>query len=125
MKNIHTIAGVLFCITMFAASKGDEPTSFACASVIKSSASTFKIIYKSESLSDVRISILNSDNSVVFTEKVRNTMGFARPYSFENLRAGDYKVIIEDDKGTTEKLISTKQVITSRMVNVLKLRSAE
>jgi hypothetical protein len=125
MKKILTIAGVLFCTVMFASGTGDEPTSLSGATVIKSSDGTFKLIYKSESLSNVKISIFNADNRLVYSEKISNTMGFARPYSFENLQKGDFTVVIEDGNGKTVKNISTKQLISSKLVNVLKLRSAE
>jgi hypothetical protein len=125
MKKLLTIAGVLFSTVMFANGTGDEPTSLSGATVIQTTRATFKLIYKSEALSDVKISIFNSDARLVFSEKVRNTMGFARPYSFENLRAGDFTVVIEDNNGTTVKTISTKQVSNNKLVNVLKLKSAE
>jgi hypothetical protein len=125
MKKILTIAGVLFCTVMFANGTGDEPTSLSGATVIKSSGGTFKVLYKSETLSDVKISIFDDDNGFVFSERVNSTMGFSRPYSFKNLREGDYKVVIEDANGKTVKNISTKQLISTKLVNILKLRSIE
>jgi hypothetical protein len=125
MKKLLTIAGVLFSTVMFATGTADEPTSLSGATVIQTTRATFKLIYKSEALSDVKISIFNADTRLVFSEKVRNTMGFARPYSFENLRAGDFTVVIEDANGTTVKTISTKGANSNKLVNVLKLKSAE
>ena len=123
MKKILTIAGVLFCTVMFAAGTADEPTSMSGAAVIKTTEGTFKLIYKSETASDVKISIFNASAELVYSEKVRNTMGFARPYSFENLADGEYTVVIEDNNGSTSRKISTGP--SAKLVNLLKLRNTE
>jgi hypothetical protein len=123
MKKILTIAGVLFSTVMFAAGTADEPTSLSGATVIKTTEGTFKLIYKSETASDVKISIFNASAELVYSEKVRNTTGFARPYSFENLAYGEYTVVIADNTGSTSRKISTGP--STKLVNVLKLKSAE
>ena len=125
MKKILTIACVLFSTVMFATGTADEPTSLSGAAVIKTTEGTFKLIYKSETESDVKVSIFGADNKLVYSEKVRHTSGFARPYSFENLAPGEYSVVIEDNAGTTTRTISTRQTASPKLVNVLKLKSAE
>jgi hypothetical protein len=125
MKKILTIAGVLFSTVMFAIGTGDEPTSLSGAAVIKTTEGNFKLIYKSETASDVKISIFNTDSRLVYSERVRNTTGFARPYSFKNLAPGEYRVVVEDESGSTTRKISTLQTASSKLVNVMKLKSAE
>lgn len=111
---------------MFAAGTGDHPTSLSGATVIKTYEGTFKLIYKSETANDVKISIFNESRKLVFSEKVRNTTGFARPYSFENLEQGNYTVTIEDLSGTTIQKISTIPAAEpTKLVNILKLNTGE
>jgi hypothetical protein len=110
---------------MFASGTGDYPTSLSGAAVIKTTEGTFKLLYKSDESSDVKISIFDKDMRLVFTEKIRNTTGFARPYSFENLDQGNYTVAIQDNAGTTVQKISTLPAETSKLVNVLKLNNGE
>ncbi len=125
MKNILTIVGVLFCTVMFASGTGDHPTSLSGATVIKTTEGTFKVIYKSEAFSDVTVSIYNDQRDRLFSETVRNTNGFARPYSFENLAEGNYTVTIEDNSGTFVQKISTMPADNSKLVNILKLNNGE
>jgi hypothetical protein len=125
MKKILTIAAVLFSTVMFASGTGDELTSLSGAAVIKTTNGTFKLIYKSDTQSDVKVSIFNSENRLVYSERVYRTSGFARPYSFENLERGDYRVVIEDGNGSTTQNISTRQTTSTKLVNVLKLKNAK
>jgi hypothetical protein len=125
MKKILTIVGVLFSTVMFAAGTGDHPTSLAGAALIKTDGGTFKLLYKSETLTDVKVSIFDENARLVFSEKIRNTVGFARPYSLENLAQGNFTVIIDDHTGTTAQKISTIPAKSSKLVNVLKLNNGQ
>jgi hypothetical protein len=125
MKKILTIAFVLFGTTMFASGTGDHPTSLSGAAVIKTDEGTFKLLYKSETATDVKVSIFNEASKLVFSEKIRHTTGFARPYSLDNLDKGNYTVSIEDHTGTTVQKISTMDTETSKLVNILKLNNGQ
>src|ERR1700748_696814 len=108
MKKIITLTlslTVLSCTVMFANGTDDGKKSSASASgaaVIKNGESTFRVIYKSEKESDVRVTIFNAKDELVYSEKVNNTDGFTRPYNFESLSEGDYTFSIED--GSTKQL---------------------
>jgi len=110
---------------MFAAGTGFHSTSLSGAAVVKTDNSTFKLFYKSEVITDVKVSIYNEDLTLVYFEKIKHTSGFARPYSLENLEQGNYTVTIEDHAGTTVQKISTIPAETSKLVNVLKLNNGQ
>lgn len=111
---------------MFAGGTDENPTSLSGAAVIKTTESTFKLIYKSETQSDVRISIFDAKNQLIFSERVRNTNGFARPYNFEELAKGEYTIAIEDASGRKIERISTGAGATAnKLVNVTKMSSEE
>jgi hypothetical protein len=128
MKKILTLSLVLFSTVMFANGTDDEKKSSASASgaaVIKNGESTFRVIYKSEKEADVRVSIFNDKDQLVYSEKVNNTDGFTRPYNFESLGEGDYTISIEDgSKKTTEKVTYRTPKVT-KALNVVKLSSQE
>jgi hypothetical protein len=126
MKKLLTIASVLFSTAMFAAGTGNNySASLSGAAVVKTTASTFKLYYKSEVSTDVKVSIYNEAKSLVYFEKIKNTSGFIRPYSLENMEEGNFTVTIEDHAGTTVQKISTIPVDNSKLVNVLKLNNGE
>lgn len=111
---------------MFANGTDDEKKSSASASgaaVIKNGESTFRVIYKSEKESDVRVSILDDKNQLVYSEKVNNTDGFTRPYNFESLGEGEYTIAIEDGSKTTSEKVSYRAPKITKTLNVVKLQN--
>lgn len=125
MKNILTIASVLFSTVVFAAGTGAHPTSLSGAAMVKTNEGTYKLLYKSETATDVKVSIFDNKEKLLFSETIKNTTGFARPYSFDNLGRGNYTVTIEDHSGTTVQKVSTIRSESAKLVNVLKLNTAE
>jgi hypothetical protein len=83
------------------------------------------VIYKSEKESDVKVSILNDQNEVVFYERVNNTDGFSRPYNFSSLAEGDYTIAIEDQSKKQLEKVSYRSERTTKILNVLKMASEE
>lgn len=124
MKKILTLTLVLFSTVMFANGVDDNPAASASgAAVIKNGESTFRVIYKSEKQNDVRVSIFNEKNEVVFSEKLNNTDGFSRPYNFASLDEGDYTISIEDGAKKTLEKVSYRSPKVSKMLNVLRVSS--
>lgn len=127
MKKILTLSFVLLSTVMFANGTDDKNPSASAsgAAVIKNGESTFRVIYKSEKENDVKVSILNDKNVVVYSEKVNNTDGFSRPYNFTSLTEGEYTISIEDGSKKTLEKVSYHMPKTSKMLNVLKVTSDE
>ena len=74
--------------------------------VVLKNGSTFRLLYKGAEQSDVKVLILNDENQIVFTEKIKNTDGFARPYNFSNLPEGHYSIQIKDNAGVRTETVS-------------------
>jgi len=128
MKKILTLSLVLFSTVMFANGTDDDKKSSASASgaaVIKNGETTFRVIYKSEKEADVRVSILNDKDELVYSEKVNNTDGFTRPYNFESLGEGDYTIAIEDGSKKQVEKISYRTPKVTKTLNVVKMSSEE
>jgi len=128
MKKILTLSLVLFSTVMFANGTDDDKNPLASSSgaaVIKKDVSTFRLIYKSETESDVRVSIYDDKDQLVYSEKVNNTDGFTRPYNFENLSEGEYTIAIEDGSKKQIEKVSYRAPRITKALNVLKVSSEE
>ncbi len=97
MKKISLLLmGVLVSSLTFAGRRDESPKSVTGMAVIKSNTASFKLIYKAEAASDVRVKIFDSRDVLVFSETIRKSDGFIRPYNFENLPEGTYSIRIDN-----------------------------
>jgi len=95
----------------------------------------FKVIFKSQEESTVKVTILDNDRTPIFTEKIFSHGEFVRPYNLSNLPQGDYKICIDDQNGEhVEKVCSTEPGIVRRerevadkamIAHVLKIQGAD
>jgi hypothetical protein len=69
-------------------------------------AEVFNIHYKSTEAGNVRVSILDKNNSEVFTETLFNVISFVRPYNFSELSVGEYTIVIADKNGKQAEKIN-------------------
>jgi hypothetical protein len=118
-KNLLIAVGVLLCTGVFAGGIKDPVTGLAI--INKTGTSTYKVFYKNSEASDVRISIIDSDNKVVFREKLSNVAGFVRPYNFSELAEGEYILQIEDNSGIRKEQVSYHSGGVKNLFNVVRL----
>lgn len=116
--NVLIIATVL-SIAAFA----NSPSSVIVASI--SNASVFTIRYKAPEVNTVKISILNSNNQLVFSETLTNVESFARPYNFRQLAEGEYTIIVADKNGKQAEKINYSMDKISSFISVTKVAKAE
>jgi hypothetical protein len=88
----------LFSSVVFAGGIGDDPKypGKKGLAVVKQG-SVFKLFYKCQESSDVKVTIYNSNNKTIFKETLHDIDGFMRPYNLEKLAEGDYTVVVTDD----------------------------
>ncbi len=123
MKKISLLfVGVLFCTLVFA-NGTDEPNASTSSMAVTNStgSSLFKLYYKANTLDNVKVSILNSSGEMVFTEKLRKTSGFIRPYNFDGLDEGEYTMRIETANGTRDEKLFYGAGKVDKLINVVKL----
>jgi hypothetical protein len=98
MKKIYFIMAVVAITFISFAREAAAKSSKALAgiAVIRSSATSYKLIYKSELHSDVKVEIYDSRNQVVFSETIKMSDGFARPYNFSSLNDGKYTIRVDN-----------------------------
>ena len=83
--------------------------------------STFKLFYKGVQQSDVKVLILNDENQIVYSEKINNTVGFARPYNFSNLPEGHYSIQVKDNAGVRTETVSHQIKREEKTMHLLRL----
>lgn len=123
MKKISLLfVGVLFCTLVFANGTDEPITSTSSVAVTNSTGSSlFKLYYTAYREGDVRVSIMNQSGKIVFTEKLRKTDGFIRPYNFEGLAAGDYTIQIENADGKRVEKVHYNAGIIEKQIHIVKL----
>ena len=82
-----------------------------------------RVIYKTTSSSQVKVTISDADGNEVFAEKVNSYEGFIRPYNFSQLPKGDYKISLTDQTGEHTKKVSTAD--KEWVARVVKLKSRD
>ena len=123
MKKISLLfVGVLFCTLVFA-NGTDEPTVSTSSVAVTnlSGSSLFKLYYTAYTAGDVRVSIMDHSGKLVFTEKLKKTDGFIRPYNFERLAAGDYTIQIENADGKRVEKVHYNAGKIDKQINIVKL----
>lgn len=122
MKKIMTIAaGVLFSTVVFAGGTDENPSNASQVAILKNGSSTFKLIYKGASASEVKVAIYDAKNKLVFAERVKSSDGFLRPYNFDGLAEGEYTIAITDASGKRVEKIAYQSGTINKLVNVKKI----
>jgi hypothetical protein len=107
MKKLNVIffsLAMVGCVGVF----GKPVFSESKVAVVKTG-KVFKVIYEGPKEAKVKITILNSDDLPIFSEKIISHGSFARPYNFSQLPEGDYKICVDDQNGKhVEKLCNTE-----------------
>ena len=93
-ESCSEIVGVLVSLLAFA--ERGNPKSNSGMAVVKRNATSFKVIYKGEETSNVKVQIFDERDQLVFTETIKKSRGFARPYNFEGLAEGEYTIKINN-----------------------------
>jgi len=123
MKKINLLfVGVLFCSLVFAneTDKPIAPTSSVAVTNLSGS-TLFKLYYTAYMESDVKVSIINQSGKLVFTEMLKRTDGFIRPYNFEGLEAGDYTIQIENEESKRLEKVHYSAGKIEKLINIVKL----
>ena len=118
-KTLSLIAALLVITSTAFAKAPEEPASGI--SVLRKG-ELIKLLYKGEKFTDVKVYILNQDNEVIFTEKIKGTDGFIRPYNFSKLPQGSYSFELVDNLGHHEtKHIEYKNEVRKKVMHVVRV----
>jgi len=125
MKKIMVVAAAVLFSTFAFANRMEKPVTGSSIAVMNAGSNLVRVFYKSEKLNDVKISIRNEKDLVVFSESFKQIDGFMRPYNFENLSEGKYTILVEDENGKQVEKINYGPKRIEKLVNIAKVQSEE
>jgi hypothetical protein len=85
----------------------------------------FTLHYQAPSAGSVKVSILDKNNNVVFSESINEPGSFTRPYNFSQLEKGEYKIIVEDKSGRQEQIVKYGIKETKSYIKVSEMNREE
>lgn len=105
MKKILSLVVVALIAVGYAHASTVAPESPVGMSVVKSG-DVFKLFYRGEKAGTVKVTIYNAKGQTVFSEVMRKTEHFMRPYNFASLPAGVYVIEISDEDGVRSRKVN-------------------
>jgi len=97
-KSLFLAALVTLSVVVSAIGK-DEPRTTGLAVVPVKGSQVYKVIYRTESQSKIRLNIYGPQSQLIFTESFSGIEGFIRPVNFSGLEAGEYTIELVDAAG--------------------------
>ena len=125
MKKTLSVLVVLIAISSVAfARRLENPGTSPSAAIVKTG-STFKLYYKGTEQADVKVSIRDANDRVLFSETIKKVDGFVRPYNFSSLPEGDYSISITDKAGRQIEKISYRKERSEALAHLLKVGGSD
>lgn len=125
MKKILSIFLVLLVAgsTVYAR-RTEVPTTSNGVEIIKTG-SLVKVLYKASSASDVKVSIYNDAEKLVFQEVIKKVDGFIRPYNFSELPYGEYTIEVADANQRTVERVDYQKESVKHLAKVVRVKDSE
>lgn len=123
-KSLYVAALMILAAAITAVGK-DEPAALGLAVVPVKGSEVFRVIYKSEVPSKVKLSVYDANAQVVFSENLGSVGGFIRPLNFSGLAFGEYTIELTDASGKRTEKVSYQPVKAASNVHVSKLAQAD
>ncbi|MBS1978048.1 MAG: hypothetical protein JST46_11800 [Bacteroidetes bacterium] len=89
--------------------------------VIHQKEGSYRLIYKGNDKSNVRVKILDADHHLVYEEHVSQSGGFLRSYNLDNLKEGDYTFRVEDGATMMERTVAYRLPGEKLIAQVVKM----
>ncbi|HPM30417.1 MAG TPA: hypothetical protein PLJ60_08765 [Chryseolinea sp.] len=125
MKKTLSIFIVLIAISSVVnARRLDKPEETSSMAIMKSG-SLVKLFYTGVKECNVKVTIFNAENKIMFKEELRQVDRFMRPYNFGELPEGDYTIELVDHTGKKIEKVSYREGKIERLANLLRISGDE
>jgi len=101
----------------------DNPKASSKMAIMQKDEDHIQLFYKSNKEATIEVSIYDADNKLTFTELIRKSDGFIRPYDLSAMKEGDYTVVVNDGSEKFVEKISvknSKEVLLSNVISMKK-----
>lgn len=119
-KTLFIIAGMLAVVGAVAGLGKDGLSPDPEMAVIPQEEGSYRLIYRGNDKSNVRVKILDADHRQVYEERVFQSGGFLRSYNLDNLKEGDYTFRVEDGVTTMERTVAYR-IAEKKIAQVVKM----
>jgi hypothetical protein len=124
MKKTFSIFVMLTMVSSVALAGGiDNPKASSKMAIMQKDEDHIQLFYKSNKEATIEVSIYDADNKLTFTELIRKSDGFIRPYDLSAMKEGDYTVVVNDGSEKFVEKISvknSKEVVLSNVISMKK-----
>ena len=117
-KTLSILAAITIFSTALFANNIDNPNAATGMAIMKNG-TTVKLFYKGTKQTDVKVSIYNAANTLVYSETIKNVDGFVRPYNFTNLEEGEYLIELLGENGRQVERVIYKLGKVQKLANVM------
>lgn len=117
-KTLSILAAITIFSTALFANNIDNPNAATGMAIMKNG-TTVKLFYKGTKQTDVKVSIYNATNTLVYSETIKNVDGFVRPYNFTNLEEGEYSIELLGENGRQVERVIYKLGKVQKLANVM------
>ncbi|HEY8935249.1 MAG TPA: hypothetical protein VIM65_08510 [Cyclobacteriaceae bacterium] len=117
---MKTVNAIIFALVSFSTSLfAESPATMAV--IPNATSGIYKVCYKGAEAGRVKLSILNANGDVVFSEVMTAVSSFIRPYNFSQLSEGVYTIVLEDKAGKQVEEVSYRLNKVECLISVSKL----
>jgi hypothetical protein len=105
----------------------EDPRNARLAIVPVKGSEVFKIIYKNDVSTKIKLNLYNQASQLIFSETFSGVDGFIRPLNFNGLRAGEYTLELTDVYGKrVEKILyAPSKAVDKKAIHVGKVKSLD
>lgn len=125
MKKIFLIFVMLTIVSSVVFAGGiDNPKASSKMAIMQKDADHIQLFYKNSKQATVEVSIFDAENKLRFTEVIRRSSGFIRPYNLSSMEKGEYTVVVKDGTDQFSEKISTHVKEAALLSNVISMKKA-
>jgi len=119
-KNFSILVMLIMISSVVLAGGAPGPSASSKMAIVKCGNEVVKVFYKRSEAAKVKVTIYDKNEEVLFSEEVKSKLGFIRPYNFNDLPEGEYRVVMQDENETREEYISTVKEHVKSLAGIIR-----
>ncbi|WP_127123515.1 hypothetical protein [Chryseotalea sanaruensis] len=126
MKKTFSIFVMLTIVSSVVLAGGiDNPKASSKIAIMQKDADHIQLFYKNTKVTTIEVSIYDTENKLLFTEVIRKSDGFIRPYDLSAMKKGEYTVVVNDGTEEFVEKINTSNRKVLLLSNVISMKKKD